>query len=474
MLFNSFEFLAFLPTVFILYWFVVNRSLKLQNILLLIASYIFYGWWDYRFLALIALSTLIDYAIGLLISKSENDKSRKLLVTVSVIANLTILGFFKYFNFFIDSWQEILQSFGYQSEHTWTLKIMLPVGISFYTFQTMSYTIDIYRRQLAPTKDLISFATFVSFFPQLVAGPIEKASKLLPQILKKRAFNYEQGAQGARLLIWGMFKKVVIADSLAPHVYKIFTSHESFDGGALVMGAMYATLQLYCDFSGYSDIAIGTSKLFGVELSSNFKFPVFSKDLVQVWSKWHISLTTWFRDYVFKSLGGLKVSKNKIILNVCIVFLASGLWHGADWKYVMWGGIHALLFLLTLLLRKKIKLRPNSALVGKVVNLIKIFSTFFLMSLTLVLFRAENVNQAGLIYVQIIEDLINNQIVYDFHVNKNLLLVTILLAYDYAFRKDERNIFQFGKIPRRLSYLFMIMGIIAFFNDQINFLYFQF
>ena len=321
MLFNSIEFLLFLPIVFILYWFVVNKNLKSQNLLILVSSYVFYGWWDYRFLSLIFLSTIVDYIIGLNIPKQDSNKKRKLLLWSSVLFNLSVLGFFKYYNFFVDSWIDLFSSIGYEIKSVWTLNIILPVGISFYTFQTMSYTIDVYRKKLDPTKDFISFASFVSFFPQLVAGPIERATNLLPQILNKREFNYEQGVQGLRLILWGMFKKVVIADSLAPTVDNIFSNYQIYDGGILWLGAIYFAFQIYCDFSGYSDIAIGTSKLFGFEIISNFKFPYFSRNIGEFWRRWHISLSTWFRDYVYIPLGGSKEGIWKSTRNVFVIFL---------------------------------------------------------------------------------------------------------------------------------------------------------
>ena len=292
MLFNSIEFLLFLPVVFVLYWVVFNKNLKHQNLLILLSSYVFYGWWDYRFLSLIFFSTIVDYVIGLYIPMQDSEKKQKLLLWCSVLFNLSVLGFFKYYNFFVDSWIDLFNSVGYEIKSVWTLNIILPVGISFYTFQTMSYTIDIYKKKLKPTKDFISFASFVSFFPQLVAGPIERASNLLPQILKKREFKYEQGVQGLRLILWGMFKKVVIADSLAPMVDDIFSNYQDYGGGELWLGAIYFAFQIYCDFSGYSDIAIGTSKLFGFEIMSNFKFPYFSRNIGEFWRRWHISLST--------------------------------------------------------------------------------------------------------------------------------------------------------------------------------------
>ena len=279
MLFNSLEFAVFFPIIFILYWFVFNKNLKYQNILILISSYVFYGWWDYRFLGLILLSTIVDYFIGIKIHKSNSKIHRKLFLWISVIFNLSVLGIFKYYSFFVESFVDFFTFFGYSLQDSWTIKIILPVGISFYTFQTMSYTIDIYRKNLTPTKNFISFASFVSFFPQLVAGPIERASNLLPQILKERKFDYDQARQGLRLILWGMFKKVVIADSLAPTVNQIFENYSTLNSTTLLLGAIYFSFQIYCDFSGYSDIAIGTSKVLGFELMSNFKTPYFSRNI---------------------------------------------------------------------------------------------------------------------------------------------------------------------------------------------------
>ena len=321
MLFNSLEFLLFLPTIFCLYWFVFKKNLRVQNLLLLISSYVFYCWWDWRFLSLIFLSTIVDYFVGLKIHNSSNKKARKSYLWISVLFNLGLLGFFKYFNFFIDSWIDLIGAFGYEHQSTWTLNVILPVGISFYTFQTMSYSLDIYHGKLKPTKDFISFASFVSFFPQLVAGPIERASNLLPQILKSRVFKYEQGVQGLRLILWGMFKKVVIADSLGWRVDHVFNHYQNLDGGILLLGLIYFSFQIYCDFSGYSDIAIGVSKLFGFELMSNFKFPYFARDIGEFWRRWHISLSTWFRDYLYIPLGGSKRGKWLSIRNLFIIFI---------------------------------------------------------------------------------------------------------------------------------------------------------
>ena len=395
MLFNSIEFLLFLPTVFILYWFVFNNNLKHQNLLILLSSYVFYGWWDYRFLSLIFLSTIVDYFIGLNISKQDSKKKQKFLLWGSVLFNLSVLGFFKYYNFFIDSWIDLFSSVGYEIESVWTLNIILPVGISFYTFQTMSYTIDIYKKKLQPTKDFISFASFVSFFPQLVAGPIERASNLLPQILKKREFQYEQGVQGLRLIIYGMFKKVVIADSLAPMVDDIFNNYQDLGGGTLWMGAIYFAFQIYCDFSGYSDIAIGTSKLFGFELMSNFKFPYFSRNIGEFWRRWHISLSTWFRDYLYIPLGGSQKGKWKSIRNVFIIFLVSGFWHGANWTFIFWGTFHAILFLPSLIFNTNRKYTKTiigeSKLFPSLKEFFQVGTTFILVTIGWVFFRSETI-----------------------------------------------------------------------------------
>ena len=345
MLFNSYEFFIFLPIVFFLYWFVFKNNLKFQNTLILLASYVFYSWWDWRFLSLIIISTIIDYLIGLKIYKSNDLHIKRYYLLFSIIVNLGILGFFKYYNFFIDSWIILLNSVGYYPSSVWTLNVILPVGISFYTFQTMSYSLDIYYNKLKPTRDIISFAAFVSFFPQLVAGPIERASNLIPQILNKRTFKYNNGVQGLRLILWGMFKKVVVADSLSLQVDYCFNNYHTLNGGLLFLGLIYFSFQIYCDFSGYSDIAIGTAKLFGIDLMKNFKYPYFSRNIAEFWRRWHISLSTWFRDYMYIPLGGSKMGKWISIRNIFIIFIISGFWHGANWTFIAWGLCHAIIYI---------------------------------------------------------------------------------------------------------------------------------
>lgn len=344
MLFNSLTFLIFLPTVFIIYWFFLRNTLKGRNLFLLIASYLFYGWWDYRFLSLLIISTLVDFVIALLMDKEQRDKRRKLLLTISLITNLGLLGVFKYYNFFIENWVNMWDAFGVEM-HVSSWRIILPVGISFYTFQTLSYVIDVYRKQLRASNNFIQFAAYVSFFPQLVAGPIERATNLLPQFSRLHKFDYTLARSGISLIVWGFFKKVVIADNATFFVNEIFATPEAFSTPELWMGAILFGFQIYGDFSGYSDIAIGTARLFGFRLMTNFKFPYFSRDIAEFWRRWHISLSTWFRDYLYIPLGGSRGSKKMQLRNTMIIFLVSGFWHGANWTFIVWGAIHALLFL---------------------------------------------------------------------------------------------------------------------------------
>ncbi|MDN3644276.1 MBOAT family O-acyltransferase, partial [Lutimonas halocynthiae] len=336
MLFNSLDFAIFLPIVFVLYWFVTNKNLKLQNLLIVVASYVFYGWWDWRFLSLILFSTLVDYTVGRKLRDENNGSRRLLLLWTSIIVNLGFLGFFKYYNFFLDNFIEAFSFFGYVFK-AGSLQIILPVGISFYTFQTLSYTIDVYKKKLEPTKDFIAFAAFVSFFPQLVAGPIERATNLLPQFYKKRTFDSNKAIDGLKQILWGLFKKVVIADNAAQFANEIFNNSGDYSGSTLFLGALFFAFQIYGDFSGYSDIAIGTSRLFGFNLMKNFAFPYFSRDIAEFWRRWHISLSTWFRDYLYIPLGGSRGGLSMKIRNTFIIFIVSGFWHGANWTFIVWG-----------------------------------------------------------------------------------------------------------------------------------------
>ena len=473
MLFNSPEFLVFLPIVFGLYWFVTHRHLRAQNLLLLVASYIFYGWWDWRFLGLIALSTLVDFFVGIRIEEGDSKPRKKRWLWVSLAVNLGILGYFKYANFFIENWIAAWDSLGV-TMHASTLQIILPVGISFYTFQTLSYSIDIYRGNLKATRDPIAFAAFVSFFPQLVAGPIERATNLLPQVTSPRTFTYEQGRDGMRLILWGLFKKVVIADSCATYVNYCFDNPADFGGIDLFIGAAFFAVQIYGDFSGYSDIAIGTAKLFGFELMSNFKFPYFSRDIAEFWRRWHISLSTWFRDYLYIPLGGSRVSSSKAIRNVFVIFLVSGFWHGANWTFVAWGAIHALLFIPLFLRGTNRKHTSNVTAENKWLptarECLQMGWTFIAVTIAWVFFRADDLPSA-MDYL--------SQMTYLSSVNlpgiKSIGLVGVMVVLDWMNRNNERLTLQplpaWARAP--LSWM-MFWLILRHLPAEPNFIYFQF
>ena len=408
MLFNSIAFFIFLPIVFAVYWW-MNRWTKLkvglraQNFLVLIVSYIFYGWWDWRFLGLIAFSTVVDYFVGLQIARanaadrpddtSHRSQIAKYWLWMSLAINLGLLGYFKYANWFIESWVEAWDALGIPM-HTSSLQIILPVGISFYTFQTLSYSIDVYRRQLHPTRDFIEFAAFVSFFPQLVAGPIERASALLPQIRRRRTFDYEKSVQGVQLIVWGLFKKVVVADTCALYANEIFSNYPEYSWNTLVLGAVYFAFQIYGDFSGYSDIAIGTAQLLGFQLMTNFRNPYFSRDIAEFWRRWHISLSTWFRDYLYIPLGGSRGGRLQALRNTAIIFLISGMWHGANWTFLAWGAIHALLFFPLLLLSRNRRHTDDLKGWPTLRESAGIASTFAAVCLAWIFFRAPTVTDA--------------------------------------------------------------------------------
>ena len=396
MLFNSFEFLLFLPVVFILYWFVFNKSLRWQNLLVLIASYFFYGWWSWKFMLVLILSTLLDFLYGFWVA-SSNRKKAKFFLWLSIINNLGILGLFKYYNFFALQFQQGFELLGLHTNPI-LLKVALPIGISFYTFHGMSYVFDIYRGKQKPVSNFVDYAVFVSFFPLLVAGPIERANHLLPQVQKSRVFNYTQAVEGCRLILWGLFKKVVIADSLADIVDVIFSNYTSYNGASLIVAAIAFSFQIYGDFSGYSDIALGTAKLFGFELLSNFKFPYFSRDIAEFWRRWHISLSSWFKDYLYIPLGGSKQGKWKAVRNTFIIFLVSGFWHGANWNFIAWGFIHACGFMPLLLLNRNRKhVTDVVAQNRKLPNLKELWqmaSTFAFVTIAWIFFRADDMSQA--------------------------------------------------------------------------------
>ncbi|MAX71567.1 MAG: membrane-bound O-acyltransferase family protein [Flavobacteriaceae bacterium] len=484
MLFNSLQFLIFLPIVYMLYWFVFKKNLKFQNLLVIVASYVFYGWWDWRFLFLIAFSTFLDFYVGQKIYKYLDDKKKaKYWLWLSVACNVGLLGFFKYYNFFVDSFIDMFSAFGYEIKSTWTLRIILPVGISFYTFQTMSYSFDIYYKKLKPTDNFISFAAFVAFFPQLVAGPIERASNLLNQINNKRVFKYEQAVSGLKLILWGFFKKLVIADSLAPIVDDIFANYSNYPASTLILGVCLFSFQVYGDFSGYTDIAIGTAKLFGIELMSNFKFPNFSRNIAEYWQRWHISLSTWFRHYLYIPMGGSRVSKLKSVRNIVVIFLVSGLWHGANWTFVIWGAIHALLYIPVFLMGRNRLYADNviaqNTWLPNPKEIIQVIITFLLVTFSRIFFRSPSISDA----FDYINQIINN-FTYESYVHPMgyrmldfYILIAMFTVYEYLIRKDERNPFKF-KYPlvRLLIYALVILSMLLFYDDGVNrsFIYFQF
>ncbi|WP_282148194.1 MBOAT family O-acyltransferase [Algibacter lectus] len=476
MLFNSFEFLIFLPIVFLLYWFVFNKSIKLQNFLLLVVSYIFYGWWDYRFLSLILFSSIIDYYCGLFIENANTQKSKKNWLTISMFVNLGFLGVFKYFNFFSQSLEEAFLSFGYQID-TLTLNIILPVGISFYTFQTMSYTIDVYRGNLKPTRDPVAFFAFVSFFPQLVAGPIERATNLLPQFYKKRKFDYGRAADGLRQILWGLFKKIVVADNCALIANQVFDNYADYNASTLFVGALFFAFQIYGDFSGYSDIAIGTSRLFGFNLMQNFAFPYFSRDIAEFWRRWHISLSTWFRDYVYIPLGGSKGNLSKKIRNTFIIFIVSGFWHGANWTFMIWGALNAIYFLPLLLLNKNRKntnnVAENSVFIG-FKELLQVTTTFLITILAWVFFRAPSVNVAFNYIYNLFSITILDIPTVDL---KPFIFIFILVFFEWLNRKQQHGLVLSNvnfALFRWTIYTFIFCLILIFGAKSQSFIYFQF
>ena len=397
MLFNTIDYALFLPLVFILYWLVNRRSLVIQNLLLLVASYFFYACWDYRFLFLLVFSTSLDYYTGLKIHHSSTKKRKLQWLLLSIIINLGFLGVFKYYNFFASSFADGLSLLGFEADYI-TLNVILPVGISFYTFHGLSYIFDIYRDKITPIGNFIDYSVFVSFFPLLVAGPIERATHLLPQIRKKRTFDYARAADGMRQILWGLFKKCVIADNCAEFANQIFNNSDQYSGFMLLMGAIFFAFQIYGDFSGYSDIALGTSRLLGIELLRNFAYPYFSRDIAEFWRRWHISLSSWFRDYVYIPLGGSRNGKWLSVRNIFIIFLLSGFWHGANWTFIAWGALNALYFL-PLLLAKKNRTNIETVAMGRYFPSVKEFFqmlfTFMLTTVAWIYFRSGSLSEAN-------------------------------------------------------------------------------
>ena len=482
MFFNSINFAVFLPIVFILYWFVTNKNLKFQNILLLISSYFFYACWDWRFLFLLIFSTVLDYYTGIKMSDSKNQNSKKFWFWLSISVNLGFLGVFKYYNFFAASFADAIANFGLQV-NPWTLKVILPVGISFYTFHGLSYVIDIYKDRIKAEKNFIDYSVFVSFFPLLVAGPIERATHLLPQIQKKRVFNFENAVDGLKQILWGLFKKVVIADNCAKFANIIFDNYTDYSGSTLALGAVFFAFQIYGDFSGYSDMALGTARLFGIDLLRNFAFPYFSRDIAEFWRRWHISLSTWFRDYLYIPLGGSKGGMWMKVRNTFIIFLVSGFWHGANWTFIIWGLLNALFIMPSIIFNTN---RTNLDIVaqGKLFPTLKEFlSILFTFSLTVfawIFFRSNTIDQA-LVYISRIFSASFFSVplvkvdMYDTYI---YALVMLFIIIEWLGREQKYALAQImpnkPKVYRWAFYYLLIVIIFIFAGSNQEFIYFQF
>lgn len=488
MLFNSLNFAFFLPLIFILYWFVANRNLKLQNLLLLVSSYFFYAFWDWRFLFLLVFSTLLDYYSGIKISDTSKTSSRRFWFWLSISVNLCFLGVFKYYNFFVESFVDLFAGFGFKINAT-TLNIVLPVGISFYTFHGLSYVIDIYKKRIIAEKSFVDYAVFVSFFPLLVAGPIERATHLLPQIKNKRIFSYEKAANGLRQILWGLFKKIVIADTCSIFVDDIFQNYSDYSGGTLILGAVLFSFQIYCDFSGYSDIAIGVAKLLGIDLITNFKTPYFSRNIADFWRRWHISLSSWFRDYVYIPLGGSQVSLIKSIRNIFIIFILSGFWHGANWTFIFWGALNALYFIPSFLMKSNRKyLSNNDSLKNDVLSKVNefkdIFITFGLTTFAWIFFRSSSLADA-IKYIKGIFKYdgfftIQSAKTYELSIRRLFFYIVMFLIIEWYYKNEEVIFTKFHntKTSTVLKYLFYMFAIISIMfsikNQAASFIYFQF
>ena len=486
MLFNSIEFLLFFVVVFFFYWKILSKSYAKQNLLLLCSSYFFYGWWDWRFLSLIIFSSFVDYFVGQKLGTVKDQTYRKGLLLISLIVNLGFLAYFKYFNFFIDSFAELLNQLGFQSNRS-SLNIILPVGISFYTFQTLSYTIDIYRKEIEPTKSVFAFFTFVAFFPQLVAGPIERAKRLLPQFEKPRKFNYKFASNGAKLILIGFFKKMVIADNAARLVDVVYNDPSNYVGFPMLVATIFFAFQIYCDFSGYSDIAVGSAKLMGFNLINNFNKPYFATSINDFWRRWHISLSTWFRDYVYIPLGGNRKNRLKTYINILITFTISGLWHGANWTFVVWGAFHGIMLIINKLIND---IKYNFKFISiECPYLLKVTITFIVTCFAWIFFRANSLNDAIFIINNMFidtEDYFNLLILSTKFRGMGLIIsdlftviifIIILLIIDF-FQLNNKLMKKFeNSILMKWSFYYFILFSIIMWgiqNSDDNFIYFQF
>ncbi len=476
MLFNSLPFALFLPIVFIIYWLLLGNSLRKQNIFLVMASYFFYAWWDIRFLFLLIFSTFLDYYTGQKIEQSTQKAHMKIWLMISVVINLGVLIFFKYYNFFVTSFADLFAQFGLHI-NVWTLNIMLPIGISFYTFHGMSYVFDIYNNKQKALTNYIDYSLFVSFFPLLVAGPIERAHHLLPQILKERNFDTSTAIDGLRQILWGMFKKIVVADNCAMLVDEIFGNGKS-GGSSLFIGSILFAFQIYGDFSGYSDIALGTAKLFGFSLLRNFSYPYFARDIAEFWRSWHISLSSWFRDYLYFPLGGSKQGILLSIRNTLIIFLVSAFWHGANWTFIFWGLLHAIYFIPLLVLKRNrtnLDIVASHSVLPSFKELTQMSITFLLVVFAWIFFRAPNISSAfeyvGKIFsASFFEKPISIA-------KESFLLIIIMLVAEWINRKKHHALQFNDTMPKPVKWFiyYMVVLCIFFFARKTNtFIYFQF
>ena len=472
MLFNSLAYLIFFSLIYCVYWFLLSKDIPKRNLFLLCISYFFYGWWDYRFLLLIILSSSLDFVLGQKMAETEQPKARKRYLWMSLGFNLGMLGFFKYFNFFIDSFASLLTLVGLTANYS-SLQIILPVGISFYTFQTLSYTLDIYKGDLKPTKNIVDFFAFVSFFPQLVAGPIERAKNLLPQFTQVKIFDSKQSKNALRLILWGLFQKIAIADTCAQHADFIFANYQSLQSGDLIAGALFFTFQIYGDFCGYSNIAIGSAKMLGFDLMKNFNMPYFSKSIGEFWKNWHISLSTWFRDYVYIPLGGSRGSKLNQSRNIIITFTVSGFWHGANWTFLFWGLLNGLYYLPSIYFGKKGKETRKNIIIDYITAGWKMGLTFALTVFAWIFFRAPSITVA----VDYIARICTERLFLP-TIGKDdaVLWVLIMLGCEWFTRTKNFPLenLSFPKPIRWSIYLLFIFIIFKTYTIEKTFIYFQF
>ena len=476
MLFNSIEFAIFVPIVFILYWFVTSHNLKLQNVLLIVASYFYYAWWDWRFLSLLIFNSFVGYTVGIALSKQDDPKKRKWLLFTNILISIGLLGYFKYYNFFVESFVDAFSFFGYKLNAR-TLNIILPIGISFYTFQILSYAIDVYRRKFEPTRDIISFFAYTSFFPVLLAGPIERPGNLLSQLYVKRKFDYDKAVDGMRQILWGLFKKMVIADNCARYVNDIFNNYADYSGSTLLLGAILFAVQIYGDFSGYSDMAIGTARLFGINLMRNFAFPLFSKSIAEFWRRWHISLSSWLFDYLYTPITINRRSWGimSVHFSLFVTFVVIGLWHGANWTFIIFGILQGLWLSLDIITRKSRK-RLKKIIPAIIYDNISMLITFSFFSFSMIFFKANNIQTA----IHYISRLSSASFISKSQVLSTKLILGILIfIFVEWIQRDKQHALQIEniKVPSVVRwgiYYSIVLVIIMFGSTQQEFIYFRF